>query len=72
MSENKNNKNDSFSTFIAGLKNQEIKILLLKLKNESKKPDVSWEQVKKILKNIGDKDEKMLKDVIPLILNEQE
>ena len=70
MSENKNNENDSFSKFIKGLSNQELKVLLLKLKNEIKKPDVSWDQIKKVLKSISDKDNKLLKDIIPLILND--
>ncbi|MGI9534532.1 MAG: hypothetical protein ACR2NW_06245 [Thermodesulfobacteriota bacterium] len=70
MSENKNNENDSFSIFISGLNNQELKVLLLKLKNEIKKPDVSWNQIKNILKNISKKDNNLLKDVIPLILND--
>ena len=70
MSENKNNENDSFSAYISDLSNQELKVLLLKLKNEIKKPDVSWEQVKNILKNIGNKDKNLLKDIIPLLLND--
>lgn len=70
MSENKNNKNDSFSTYIGELNNQELKVLLLKLKNEIKKPDVSWEQIKNILNNINKKDNKLLKDIIPLLLND--
>ena len=70
MSENNNNKNDSFSTFIGELDNQELKVLLLKLKNEIKKPDVPWEQIKKILKNIDAKDNILLKDIIPFILND--
>ena len=70
MSENKNNENDSFSTYINGLSNQELKVLLLKLKNEIKKPDVSWEQIKKVLKSIDTKDKNLLKDIIPFILND--
>ena len=70
MSENKNNENDSFSKYIKGLSNQELKVLLLKLKNEIKKPDVSWDQIKKVLKSISEKDNKLLKDIIPLILND--
>lgn len=70
MSENKNNENDSFSLYISELNNQELKVLLLKLKNEMKKPDVSWEQIKNILKNIGKKDDDLLKDIIPLLLND--
>ena len=67
MSENKNN---SFSVYINELSSQELKVLLLKLKNEVKKPDVSWEQIKNILINIDNKDKNLLKDIIPLLLND--
>ena len=70
MSENKNNENDTFSTFIGEINNQELKVLLLKLKNELRKPDVQWEQIKLILKNIGGKDNKILKDIIQYIIND--
>ena len=70
MSENKNNKNDSLSAYISGLSDQELKVLLLKLKNEIKKPDVSWERIKNILRNISEKDNGLLKDIMPLLLDD--
>ena len=70
MSENKNNKNDSLSIYISSLTDQELKVLLLKLKNEIKKPDVSWEQIKGILKSISKKSNESLKDIVLLLLND--
>ena len=67
---NNNNKHeqDILSQYIKGLENQDIKVLILKLKNEMKKKDVTWEQVRSLLLNIKNKDEKILFDIIPLIL----
>lgn len=49
MSEKQNNKNEDLSEYISNMKNQEIKVLLLKLKNEINKPDAGWEDIKSIL-----------------------
>lgn len=68
MSENKDNKNESLVKYISNLDNQEIKVLLLKLKNEISKPDVTWEQIKNIISNINDKDPDTVKDIVPLII----
>ena len=46
-----------------------MKVLLLKLKNEIKKEDVSWEQIRDILAAVGDKDAGTLKDIVPLLLD---
>lgn len=70
MSEDKKNKNHFLSEYINKLTDQELKVLLLKLKNETKKPDVLWDDIKSILVNISEKDTGVLKDIVPLLLND--
>lgn len=57
------------SSYIKNLTNQEIKVLLLKLKNEIGKEDVAWEQVKEVLAEIRSKDGRVLKDIIPFLVD---
>lgn len=69
MSDDKNQAFEKLSEYIKGLKNQEVKVLLLKLKNELRKEDVTWQQVRDILSSIEEKDNKVLFDIMPLILH---
>ena len=57
------------SSYIKDVTDQEIKVLLLKLKNEMRKEDVTWEQVKEILAEIKSKDSSVLKDIIPFLVD---
>ena len=57
------------SSYIKDLTDQEIKVLLLKLKNEMRKEDVTWEQIKDILAEIKSKDSSVLKDIIPFLVD---
>ena len=57
------------SSYIKNVTDQEMKVLLLKLKNEIRKEDVSWEQIRDILAAVGKKDEETLKDIVPLLLD---
>jgi hypothetical protein len=59
---------DIFDSYIRGIDDQELKGILLKLKNEVRKPDVSWEIIKKILHSIWNKDKEAFINVIPMIL----
>lgn len=70
MSENKNDNNEQLSIYIKSITNQEIKVLLLKLKNEIKKPDVTWEEIKPVLTKVHEKDPVLFNDVMPLLLND--
>ena len=70
MSENKNDNNEEFSIYIKNITNQELKVLLLKLKNEVKKPEVSWEEIKIVLIKLKEKDINILKDIMPILLND--
>ncbi|HEY7535117.1 MAG TPA: hypothetical protein VH878_04150 [Thermodesulfobacteriota bacterium] len=59
---------DVFDNYIRGIDDQELKGILLKLKNESRKPGASWEQVRKTLQALWNKNKEMLIDIVPLIL----
>lgn len=56
-------------SYIKNVTDQEMKVLLLKLKNETRKEDVSWEQIRDILAAVGKKDEETLKNIVPLLLD---
>lgn len=60
----------TLDSFVRSQKNQELKALLLKLKNEIRKEDVLWEDIKGILKSIYDFDEDIFKTIIHLIIEE--
>lgn len=68
MTSDKNQEMQAFSDYIKEVRNQEIKVLLLKLKNELGKEDVQWAQVKPLLRSIREKDTKVLHEILPLIL----
>lgn len=57
------------SSYIKDVTDQEIKVLLLKLKNETRKEDVTWEQIREILAEIKSKDSRLLKDIIPFLVD---
>ena len=56
------------SSYIKNVTDQEIKVLLLKLKNEMRKEDVTWEQIQQILAEIKSKDSRVLKDIISFLV----
>ena len=58
---------DALSSYARDVTDQEVKVLLLKLKNEIRKEDVTWEQVREILAEIKSKDGGALKDIIPFL-----
>ncbi len=60
--------NDTLNTYIRKIQDQETKGILLKLKNELRKQDVTWEEVKTILTSLHDKDKGILLEITPLIL----
>lgn len=59
---------ETFDTYIRKIDNQEIKGILLKLKNEMRKPDVTWESVKNILISLEQKDTVITKEIFLLLL----
>jgi len=58
----------ALSSYVKDLTDQEIKVLILKLKNEIRKEDMTWEQVREILAEIKSKDGSVLKDIIPFLV----
>ena len=60
----------TLDSFVRSQKNQELKGILLKLKNELRKEDMLWEDIKEILKSVHDFDKELLKAIIPLIIEE--
>ena len=56
------------SAYVKDVTDQEIKVLLLKLKNEMRKEDVAWEQIREILAEIKSKDGRVLKDIISFLV----
>ena len=56
------------SSYIKDITDQEIKVLLLKLKNEMRKEDVAWEQIQQVLAEIKSKDSRVLKDIISFLV----
>jgi hypothetical protein len=59
---------ETLDSYIRKVEDQEIKGLLLKLKNELRKPDAAWETIKTILGSINGKDNRVFAEVAPLIL----
>lgn len=58
----------ALSSYVKGVTDQEIKVLILKLKNEIRKEDMTWEQIREILAAIKSKDGSALKDIIPFLV----
>ncbi|MGB7292095.1 MAG: hypothetical protein WBD99_07985 [Thermodesulfobacteriota bacterium] len=69
MENRENQGNRSLDEFIRDVKDQELKGILLKLKNEIRKPDVPWVDIKNILKSLGNKDKHALYEILQLIIN---
>ena len=61
-------ENTTLDTYIRKMQDQETKGILLKLKNEMRKPDVTWEEIKTILTLLHDRDKDILLEITPLIL----
>lgn len=60
----------SFDSFVRSQKNQELKGLLLKLKNEIRREEVLWEDVKEQLAKVHEYDGTILETIMPLIVEE--
>lgn len=58
----------ALSSYVKGVTDQKVKVLILKLKNEIRKEDVTWEQIREILAEIKSKDGNALKDIIPFLV----
>ena len=68
MDKQKNQDNKLLDEYILGVEDQELKGILLKLKNETGKPDISWDVIKSVLISLKNKDRETLIKILPLIL----
>jgi hypothetical protein len=59
---------ETLDSYIKRMQDQELKGLLLKLKNELRKEDASWEGVRSILASLHTKDSGVFSEVAPLII----
>lgn len=61
--------NEKLNDYIRGVDDQEIKGVLLKLKNELQKQNPQWEVIRVLIRTLFEKRKDVLFDVLPLILN---
>ncbi|MGQ0792986.1 MAG: hypothetical protein ACT4NX_02750 [Deltaproteobacteria bacterium] len=59
---------NTFDVYIRRLEDQELKGILLKLKNEIRKPDTPWEIIKPIFAAIVKRNQSALAEILPLIV----
>ncbi|MEW6143771.1 MAG: hypothetical protein AB1598_02020 [Thermodesulfobacteriota bacterium] len=59
---------ETLDSYIKRMEDQELKGLLLKLKNELRKEDASWEGVRSILESLHRKNSGVFSEVAPLII----
>lgn len=59
---------ETLDSYLKRMEDQEMKGLLLKLRNELRKPDASWESVRTVLESVKRKDSRVLCEIAPLIL----
>ncbi len=57
-----------FDAYIRRVEDQELKGILLKLKNEIRRSNASWESVRAVLTSLWNKEREVLIEVLPLIL----
>ena len=60
----------TLDSFVRSQQHQELKGIILKLKNELRKEDMLWEDIKDILKTVHEFDKDLLSTIIPLIIEE--
>lgn len=68
MEENNNTEEMTLDIYIRKMDDQELKGILLKLKNELRKPDVTWDIVKPLLASVYEKDSKVFSQIATLVI----
>lgn len=58
----------TLDSYTKDIKDQELKGIVLKLKNELRKPDAAWDTVKPLLHTIYEKDEKVFSEIAVLLV----
>ena len=59
---------ETLDSYIKKMEDQELKGLLLKLRNELRKPDASWESVRSVLTSVKSKNCFVFNEITPLII----
>ena len=59
---------ETLDSYLKKMEDQEMKGLLLKLRNELRKPDASWESVRSVLASVKSKNSRVFIEVAPLIV----
>ena len=59
---------ETLDSYIRKTEDQELKGLLLKLKNGIRKPDVSWDSVRSVLESLHRKNSRVFNEVVPLVI----
>jgi hypothetical protein len=68
MEEQKGQEGEMFDAYIRKIEDQELKGILLKLKNEMRRSNASWESVRTVLASLWNKKREALIEILPLIL----
>lgn len=63
----KDQNNETLDSYIRKVKDQELKGILLKLKNEMRKPDTSWETIESLLSSLRNKNKEVYAEVLPFL-----
>ena len=58
----------TLDSYTKSIEDQELKGIVLKLKNELRKPDAAWETIKPLLHSLYEKDDKIFTEVVVLII----
>ena len=58
----------TLDSYTKSIEDQELKGIVLKLKNELRKPDAAWETIKPLLHSLYEKDDKIFAEVAVLII----
>ena len=59
---------ETLDSYLKRMEDQEMKGLLLKLRNELRKPEASWESVRSVLESVKKKNSRILSEIAPLIV----
>ena len=59
---------ETLESYLKKMEDQEMKGLLLKLRNELRKPEASWESVRSVLESVKKKNSRILSEIAPLIV----
>ena len=68
MEEIKNQERTQLDEYILNVTDQALKGILLKLKNEIRKPDTPWEVIRPILRSLHENYRDKLNEILPLLL----